>query len=131
MKIDNHTLPFMFDGYKIYCVTDKPEPSDLNGKYPIYEITSSQPYEPQQRCYLHRLEKSSTTIEEWRTNLGFLTTKKTKQTLDNTTQYIKTLEAETREYMRDYFKPCVFALEPRRLDDTLYVDCFFSSICSI
>ena len=64
MKIDDHTLPFMFDGYKIYCVTDKPEPSDLNGKYPIYEITSSRPYEPQQRRYSRRLEKSSTTIEE-------------------------------------------------------------------
>ena len=33
--------------------------------------------------------------------------------------------------MRDYYKPCVFALKPRRLNDILYVDCFFSSICSI
>ena len=119
MKIDNHILPLMFDGYKIYCVTDKLEPSNLNGKYPIYEITSSQPYEPQERRYSCRLEKSSTTIEEWRANLGFLTIEKTKQTLDNTTQYIKTLEAETREYMRDYFKSCVFALKPRVMWKTI------------
>ena len=102
----------MFDGYKIYCVTQKPEHSDLSGKYPIYEITSSQPYEPQQRRYSRRLEKSSTTLEEWCANLGFLTPERTKQTLDNTTQYIKTLEAETREYMRDYFKPPEYVLKP-------------------
>ena len=131
MKSDDHTLPLMFDGYKIYCVTNKPEPSDLHGKYPIFEITSSRPYEPQERRYSRRLEKPSTKIEEWRANLGFLTIEKTKQTLDNMTQYIKTLEAETREYMRDYFKPRVFALKPQQLDDTLYVNCFFSSICSI
>ena len=47
------------------------------------------------------------------------------------TQYIKTLEAETKEYMRDYYKLHVFALKPHCLNDTLYVDCFFSSICSI
>ena len=115
-------------GFKINCVVNKPEPSDLQGKYPIFEITSSWPYELQQRCYSCRLEKPSTTVEECRANLGFLTVEKTKQTLDNTTQYIKTLEAETREYMCDYYKPYVFALKPQCLDDTLYVDCFFSSI---
>ena len=48
MKIDDHKLPFMFDGFKIYCVTQKPLPSDLDGKYPIFEITSSRPYDPQE-----------------------------------------------------------------------------------
>ena len=33
--------------------------------------------------------------------------------------------------MRDYHKTCVFALRPQRLDDTLFVDCFFSSVRSI
>ena len=46
MKINEHTLPFMFDGYKIYCLISKPSPHDLNGRYPIFEITSSRPYEP-------------------------------------------------------------------------------------
>ena len=95
MKIDDHTLPLMFDGFKIYCVIEKLEPSDLSGKYPIYEITSSQPYKPQRRHYSRRLKKTPTTVEKWRANLGFLTHEKTKQTLHHTTQYIKTLQAET------------------------------------
>ena len=64
MQIDDHTLPLMFDGFKIYCVIDKPETSDLSGKYPIYEIAPSRLYEPQRRRYLYRLEKPFTTIEE-------------------------------------------------------------------
>ena len=46
------------------------------------------------------------------------------QTFQNTMHHIKTLEGETREYMRDYHH----ALCPRHLNDTLFVDCFFSQI---
>ena len=121
----------MFDGFKVYYALHKPQPSDLQGKYPIYELTLSRTYDPQRRRYSRRIEKSTTTIEEWRANLGFLSLEKTKETIANTTQYITSMEGETREYMRDYHKTRVFALRPRRLDDTLYVDCFFSSIRSI
>ena len=131
MKINEKTLPLMFDGFKVYCVLQKPVASDLNGKYPIYELTSSRPYEPQRRRYSRRIDKPTTPIEEWQANLGFPTIEKTRQTLKNTTHYITSLEGETREYMRDYHKTRVFALRPRRLDDTLYVDCFFSSVRSI
>ena len=63
--------------------------------------------------------------------MGFLSLEKTKETIANTTQYITSTEGEIGEYMRDYHKTHVFALQSRRLDDTLYVDCFFSSIRSI
>ena len=131
IKIDEHTLPLMFDGFKVYCVLQKPTADDLSGKYPIYELTSSRKYNPQRRCHSRRLEKNPLQIEEWRANLGFPTTETTKETLNNTTQYITSLQGETREYMRDYHKTRAFALRPRRLDDTLFVDCFFSSIKSI
>ena len=131
IKIDQHTLPLMFDGFKVYCVLQKPTADDLSGQYPIYELTSERKYSPQRRCHTRRLEKHPLKIEEWRANLGFPTIEKTKETLTNTTQYITSLQGETREYMRDYHKTRVFALRPRRLDDTLFVDCFFSSCRSI
>ena len=121
----------MFDGYKVFCVLTQPTPNDLNGQYPIYELTSSQSYKPNRRRYSRRLTVPPLTVEQWRANLGFPTEERTKATLKNTTQHITSLEAETRDYMRDYHKTRVFALRPRRLDDTLYVDCSFSSITSI
>ena len=131
MKIDNFTIPLMFDGFKVYCPLQKPTKEDLDGKYPIFELTSSQPYTPQKRRYSRRLNKNSTTIEEWCQYLGFPTLSKTQETVANTTHFITSMEGETREYMRDYHKTRVFALRPRRLDEDLYVDCFFSSIRSI
>ena len=67
MKIDDHTLPFMFDGYKIYCVISKPSPTDLNGTYPIFEITSSRTYEPKDRRNSRRLQSTTLSLEQWPT----------------------------------------------------------------
>ena len=44
---------------------------------------------------------------------------------------VQTLEAETREYMRDHLKTRVWALKPKRIDDVMYAHTFFSSIVSI
>ena len=44
---------------------------------------------------------------------------------------VKSLEAETREYMRDHYKTCSLATRPRRLSDRMYSDTFFSSVPSI
>ena len=50
----------------------------------------------------------------------------------NTTQMVQTpLQSETREYMQDHYKTRVWALRPKRLNDTLYSDTLFSSIPSI
>ena len=51
MKINEKILPLMFDGFKVFCTLRKTTPSDLKGKYPIYKLTSSQPYKPQERRY--------------------------------------------------------------------------------
>ena len=44
---------------------------------------------------------------------------------------IQTLQAETREYMRDHYKTRVWALRPRRINDICYSDTFFSAIASV
>ena len=51
--------------------------------------------------------------------------------LDNTTTLVKTLQAEIREYMRDHYITRSWVLRPRRINDVIYSDTFFSSICSI
>jgi len=55
----------------------------------------------------------------------------TAATLGNTTQMVQTLQAETREYLRDHYKTRVWALRPKRINDICYSDTFFSSTVSI
>ena len=52
-------------------------------------------------------------------------------TLDNTTNMIKTLETKSREYMWDHYKNRIWDLRPRRIDHVYYSDTLFSSIVSI
>ena len=63
-------------------------------------------YNPQDpRRYTRRVFKAvDMTFEEWRARLGYPTMAVTKKIIAATTQMVKTLEAETREYMRDHFK---------------------------
>ena len=44
---------------------------------------------------------------------------------------VKTVEAETREMMRDHFKARLLPLRPHRVNDTCFTDTFFSSIKSV
>ena len=99
IKIDDNTLPLMFDGFKVFCVLDKPTTKDLHGDYPIYELTSSQAYKPQKRRYSCRINVPPTSLANWQANLGYPTEERTEATLKNTTQYITSLEAEICEYM--------------------------------
>ena len=125
-----HTLPLHFDGLKKYFSIRKPNPFDLN-KYPIIELTSSQPYTPHDRMYTRRITPSPVTDEEWRRRLCYPTMQVTRKTLENTTQMVNTVEAETREYMRDHLRTRLPMLRPIRINDTSYHDVFFSSVRSI
>ena len=70
-------------------------------------------------------------VDEWRARLGYPTKHVAQKTIDTTTQLVKTLEAETREYMRDHRAQRVYSIRPKRINDTLYSDTFFSSLPSI
>ena len=81
---------------------------------------------------LRRLNKASDDdVKEWRARLGYPTYGTTRTTLKNTTQMVQILQAESREYLRDYYKTRVWALRPYRINDVMYSDTFFSSIPSI
>ena len=57
--------------------------------------------------------------------MGYPTYEVTRATLDNTTNLIHTLQAETREYIRDHYRTRVYTLKPRHIDDVLYSNTFF------
>ena len=63
--------------------------------------------------------------------MGLPTIEVTKATLVHNTNMVQTLQAETREHTRNHYKTRVWALRPRRIDDIMYSDTFFSNIISI
>ena len=44
---------------------------------------------------------------------------------------VQTLQAESREYLRNYYKTRVWSLRPHRINDVCFSDTFFSSFISI
>ena len=128
IKAHDKTIDLHFDGWKCYLRVSKPTADDLK-KHPTHELTSRKPYTPQNRQHSRRGERApAVSIADWRARLGYPTMEVTRQTIQNTTQLVQTLQAETREYMRDHYKTRVWALRPQRLNDTMYSDTFFSSV---
>jgi hypothetical protein len=120
-----------FDGWKCFYQIRKATPEEYH-HYPHIQLTSSSPYEPQRRRYSRRVHKAvDVSLDEWRARLGYPTLEVTNTTIKSTTQMVKSLEAETREYMRDHYKTRSLATRPRRLSDRMYSDTFFSSLPSI
>ena len=70
-------------------------------------------------------------VEAWRARLGYPNMAVTEATLHHTTQMVQTLQAKTREYMRNHMKTRVWALRLRRINDVCYSDTFISSTCSV
>jgi len=126
----NHTIPIHFDGLKQFLSIRRPSASDVN-LYPVVVLTSPEAYEPQHRRYTRRMTPSKVDIDEWRRRLGYPTYAVTRKTLENTTRMVNTVEAETREYMRDHLKTRLPMLRPIRINDTCFHDVFFSSVRSI
>ena len=126
-----HALKMHFDGWKCFYQIRKATPEEFH-QYPHIQLTSSSPYEPQRRRYSRRVHKAvDVSLDEWRARLGYPTLEVTNTTIKSTTQMVKSLEAETREYMRDHYKTRSLATRPRRLSDRMYSDTFFSSVPSI
>ena len=70
-------------------------------------------------------------VSDWRSRLGYPSFAMDKKTMENTTNMVKTLETETREYMRDHYKTRVWDLHPKHINDTYYSDTYFSGTKSI
>ena len=103
ITIGGHNILSHFDGWKCYLQLQKPTATDLS-KYNVVELTSALPYKPQRRSSRLMSTVRRASVEDWRKRLGYPTFEVTKATLQNTTHHIQTLQAETREYMRDHYK---------------------------
>ena len=104
LVVDGISLPLNFDGWKCYFNVSKPTTEELE-TLAKFCITSSLPYLPQRSVVARNIKiKSLDTVEKWRAQLGYPTYNTTSTTLNNTTQLVQTSQAETREYMRDYYK---------------------------
>ena len=135
IQAGQHRVPLLYDGWKCYLAVSKPTMQEIR-ELPRIELTSPHPYEPTKRFHTRRMhskkrQKERKKLEEWRTKLGYPPMDVVKKTLSNTTQMVKTVEAETREYMRDHYKARLLPLRPFRINDTCFSDTFFSSITSV
>ena len=63
--------------------------------------------------------------------MGYPTLDVMKKTLQHSTNMIKTLQSETKDYMRDHCKTYIWALRPKLINDVCYSDTLFSSVVSI
>ena len=70
-------------------------------------------------------------VQDWRKRLGYTTYETTKATLAASSQIVFALQAESREYLMDYYKTRVWYLRARRIDDVMYSDKFSISVFSI
>ena len=128
-----NTPPFYWDGWKLYLAISKPSEADMCSNLPHIELTSPEPFTPTGRSAIRRVpcKRSPPDLPEWQARLGFPPMSVVKHTLENSTCLAENLDCETREYMRDHFQTRLHQLRPKRLDDVLYVDTFFSSITSV
>jgi hypothetical protein len=130
-RFGDTTLPFFFDGTKCFFTVDRITETEERTLPKIILTDGSHPYEPMSRLHSRRRPLASTNLTSWKHNLGFVPDHVVTKTLNATTQMIPTVEAESREIMRDHFQTRLPELRVRRVNDLCCVDTFFSSIPSV
>ena len=140
-RFDDVVIPFHFDGTKCFFevlpITDR-ELRTLRG---VTLTDGRVPYEPILRLHSRRhpivpdpnptSHTANNLLVKWKRQLGFVPNHVVQKTLNATTQMIPTVEAETREIMRDHLQTRLPQLKVRRVNDRCYVDTFFSSVPSV
>lgn len=131
-RFQGHSAHFFFDGAKCFYRIEPISDSDLSSLPRVELSDGSVAYEP--HCRLHTARHVSVPVPSqtpWKYRLGFIPDHVVQKTLACTTQMVPTVEAETREIMRDHFQTRLPELRLRRVNDTCYVDTFFSSVKSV
>lgn len=129
-KFQGHLLPFHFDGVKCFYEI---VPISSEEMRTLPRILLSSPanlkFNPNNRMTT-RLVKRGATID-WKATLAFIPQHVIDKTMLATTQMVPSVQAETREIMRDHFQSRLPELKVMRKNDILYIDTFFSSVPSI
>jgi len=131
MIVENEFTKFFFDGLKCFLTVEFPTDEDLLNMTQV-ELTAARPYEPRIRLHSRVVHtRTDQELETWRVNLGCPPMRVVKKTLEATTQLVKTVEAETREIMRDHYKARLYPLRPHRLNEWMAMDTFQSTVTSV
>jgi len=128
-----HEIPLFFDGSICLYQIDHIDEHEAHSLPTIVLTSALGPYEPKrERKHTARATSAtSVSMEQWRRRLGFAPKAVVEKTLKATTQFVTTVEAETRSIMRDHLMTRLPALKVTRINDDAYWDTFFSSITSV
>ena len=130
-RFDDKRLPFFFDGTKCFFEV-RPITEAEKRKLPKIVLTDgSIPYDPMARLHSRRRPKVEINKMEWKRCLGFALDHVAEKAVAATSQLVPTVEAETREIMRDHFQTHLPQLKVRRVNNMCYVDTFFASLPSV
>ena len=126
-RFDQIQMPFFFDGTKCFYELQPISERELE-ELPVVTLTDGdKPYEPFARLHSRRRPIVQEPQIDWKRCLGFIPDHVVKKTLLATTQLVPTVESETREIMRDHFQTRLPELKVCRINDTCFVNTFFSS----
>ena len=130
---DGEHLPLYHDGAACFFALERLSDSELES-LPCLELTRGDAgyvFDPKKRVHSRRLPSIKRTLDDWRECLAFAPPHVVEKTLEATTQLVPSVEAETREIMRDHFKSRLPSLRHKRIRDKCYLDTFFSSVVSV
>jgi hypothetical protein len=121
-------IPFFFDGTKCFFEVVPITDAELQSAASVVVITDGTvPYEPMARCTPDVAPVGGTVpVSQWKQRLGFAPDHVVQKTLDATMQLVPTVEAETREVMRDHFQTRLPELKVRRVNRILVMWIRFS-----
>ncbi len=130
-RFGDQTIPFYFDGTKCFFAVYRISEVEECALPKIVLTDGSVPYKPFARLHSRRRPLAAPDLVTWKRCLGFTPDHVVAKTLSVTTQLVPTVEAESREIMRDHFQTRLPELHVRRVNDTCCADTFFSSIPSV
>lgn len=129
--VDGNTVPFLFNGLHCYYQVQPITDDEIQTLPNLVFTNRDRPYEPTRRFNTRRTMTYHNGLLDWKAALGFPPDNVVQKTLQATTQYVPSIESETREIMRDHFASRFPCFKFRRLNSIICLDTFFSSVKSI
>ena len=124
-------LLFFFHGTKCFYAVDPLSIAEKSQLPKVVFTDGEVPYEPMAQLHSRQRPVQDTNLDLWARCLGFTPDHVASKTLSATSQLVPTVEAETREMMRDHFQTRLPELKVRYVNYTCYVDTFFLSYTSV
>ncbi|MGH3053473.1 MAG: hypothetical protein ACRDL7_00670, partial [Gaiellaceae bacterium] len=129
ISVEGEKLRFEYDGEKLFWKIRKPVQEDFD-KLEWFELTSPYPDDVLPRRTRKKTTPDDIPITEWRKRLAMLPEDVIRRTLENTTQFYLSLEAENRDDPKGHVKSRMPGLRWPRQNEIVCSDTYFPSIPS-